>query len=48
MGYAQLDGQQEKYIGTIAHLDVVPAGNGWHNRTLQHDREVTVISWAAA
>ncbi len=30
MGYAQLDGQQEKYIGTIAHLDVVPAGNGWH------------------
>ncbi len=30
MGYALLRGQREEYIGTIAHLDVVPAGNGWH------------------
>lgn len=29
LGYAQLKGKSEKYIGTIAHLDVVPAGNGW-------------------
>lgn len=31
MGYAQLDGEKDAYIGTIAHLDVVPAGNGWHS-----------------
>lgn len=31
MGYAQLDGEKPAYIGTIAHLDVVPAGNGWHS-----------------
>ena len=30
LGYAQLNGKSEKYIGTIAHLDVVPAGNGWN------------------
>ena len=30
MGYASLKGEKEAYIGTIAHLDVVPAGNGWH------------------
>ena len=30
LGYAQLKGKSEKYIGTIAHLDVVPAGNGWN------------------
>ena len=31
MGYASLQGEQEAYIGTIAHLDVVPAGNGWNS-----------------
>ena len=30
LGYAELPGQKEAYIGTIAHLDVVPAGNGWN------------------
>ena len=30
MGYAQLKGEKQEYIGTIAHLDVVPAGNGWN------------------
>ncbi len=28
-GYADLKGKSEKQIATIAHLDVVPAGNGW-------------------
>jgi len=30
LGYAELVGEKEEYIGTIAHLDVVPAGNGWN------------------
>ena len=30
LGYAELPGEKEAYIGTIAHLDVVPAGNGWN------------------
>ena len=30
LGYAELEGERSEYIGTIAHLDVVPAGNGWH------------------
>ena len=29
MGYAQLEGESGRQIATIAHLDVVPAGNGW-------------------
>lgn len=29
MGYAEVPGKSEKQIATIAHLDVVPAGNGW-------------------
>ena len=29
MGYAQITGKSEKQIATIAHLDVVPEGNGW-------------------
>ena len=29
LGWAELPGQREEYIATIAHLDVVPAGNGW-------------------
>ncbi len=29
MGWAQVKGKSDKYIATIAHLDVVPAGNGW-------------------
>lgn len=29
MGYAELPGASDKQIATIAHLDVVPAGNGW-------------------
>lgn len=31
LGFAQLKGKRDAYIGTIAHLDVVPAGNGWHS-----------------
>lgn len=31
LGFAQLKGKSDAYIGTIAHLDVVPAGNGWHS-----------------
>ena len=31
MGYAELPGISEKQIATIAHLDVVPAGNGWNS-----------------
>ena len=30
LGYAELPGEKGAYIGTIAHLDVVPAGNGWN------------------
>ncbi len=29
MGYADVAGRSEKQLATIAHLDVVPAGNGW-------------------
>ena len=29
MGIADLPGESEKQIAVIAHLDVVPAGNGW-------------------
>ncbi len=29
MGYAQITGESEKQIATIAHVDVVPEGNGW-------------------
>lgn len=29
LGYAELPGEKKEYIGTIAHLDVVPAGSGW-------------------
>ncbi|MBR2834637.1 MAG: Sapep family Mn(2+)-dependent dipeptidase [Coriobacteriales bacterium] len=29
IGYADLPGKSSKYIATIAHLDVVPAGTGW-------------------
>lgn len=29
MGYAQVKGESDKYIASIAHLDVVPEGNGW-------------------
>ncbi len=29
MGYADVEGQSERQLATIAHLDVVPAGNGW-------------------
>lgn len=28
-GYADLPGESETQLATIAHLDVVPAGNGW-------------------
>ena len=30
LGYADLVGESEKQIATIAHVDVVPAGPGWH------------------
>lgn len=30
MGYADLPGASEKQIATIAHVDVVPEGPGWH------------------
>ena len=29
LGYAELKGTDEKHIGSISHLDVVPQGNGW-------------------
>lgn len=29
LGYAEVKGESEKYIASIAHLDVVPEGNGW-------------------
>ena len=29
MGYAEVKGEKEEYIASIAHLDVVPEGNGW-------------------
>ena len=29
MGYAEVKGESDKYIASIAHLDVVPEGNGW-------------------
>ena len=29
MGYAEIKGEKEEYIASIAHLDVVPEGNGW-------------------
>lgn len=31
MGVAQLKGKTDKQIATIAHIDVVPKGNGWTN-----------------
>ena len=30
IGYADLPGESEKQIGIIGHVDVVPAGPGWH------------------
>lgn len=29
MGWAELEGQTDRQIATITHLDVVPQGNGW-------------------
>ena len=29
MGWAEIPGDSDKQLATIAHLDVVPAGNGW-------------------
>ncbi|MEG2081777.1 MAG: Sapep family Mn(2+)-dependent dipeptidase [Oscillospiraceae bacterium] len=29
IGYAEVKGESEEYIASIAHLDVVPEGNGW-------------------
>lgn len=29
IGWAQLKGEEDKYIATITHLDVVPVGEGW-------------------
>lgn len=29
LGWAELPGQQEDYIATITHMDVVPEGEGW-------------------
>ena len=31
MGYADVKGASETQLATIAHLDVVPAGNGWNS-----------------
>ncbi len=31
IGYLEVEGESEEYIATIAHCDVVPAGNGWDN-----------------
>ncbi len=30
-GFAQLVGKREEYLATLAHLDVVPVGEGWDN-----------------
>lgn len=30
VGYADVQGEQEGYIATIAHCDIVPVGTGWH------------------
>ena len=30
MGWFDLEGEQKEHIATITHLDVVPAGEGWH------------------
>lgn len=35
MGYAELPGKSAAQIATIAHLDVVPAGNGWNSDPFQ-------------
>lgn len=35
MGYAEVPGKSERQIATIAHLDVVPAGNGWDSDPFQ-------------
>ena len=40
MGYADLPGASETQIGIIGHVDVVPAGTGWHwpaHEVTQHD-----------
>ena len=29
IGYAVIGGDDDKYLSTITHVDVVPAGNGW-------------------
>lgn len=29
IGYAEVKGKSDKYIASIAHLDIVPEGNGW-------------------
>ena len=29
VGYAELEGENEDYLATVCHLDVVPEGNGW-------------------
>lgn len=29
IGYAEIEGESEKYLSTITHLDVVPVGDGW-------------------
>ncbi len=38
MGYADLPGQSERQIATIAHLDVVPEGNGWTGKPFEMAR----------
>lgn len=35
LGYADLVGESEKQIATIAHVDVVPAGPGWHTNPFE-------------
>ncbi len=29
-GFAYIDGEREEYLATLSHLDIVPAGEGWH------------------
>lgn len=44
IGYAQLGGDDDRYLATITHLDVVPVGEGWKEDPFtMRDREGYII-----
>lgn len=45
IGYAQLgEGEEDRYLATITHLDVVPTGDGWeHDPFTMREREGWII-----